>query len=62
MGQESVSQDKNCNLFVQAGYMAIPSPRQPKPGKDKYYRGGYITQVIIMICADDGANEHLLLF
>ena len=35
-------------LFVQAGYMAIPSPRQPSPGKDKYYRGGYITQVIKM--------------
>ena len=28
--------------------MAIPSPRQPSPGKDKYYRGGYITQVIKM--------------
>ena len=26
--------------------MAIPSPRQPKPGTDKYYRGGYITQVM----------------
>ena len=24
--------------------MAVPSPRQPSPGKDKYYRGGYITQ------------------
>jgi len=26
------------------GYMALPSPRQKMPGKDKYYRGGYITQ------------------
>jgi len=31
-------------LWEEAGYMAIPSPRQPSPGKDKYYRGGYITQ------------------
>ena len=35
----------------QAGYMAIPSPRQPKPGTDKYYRGGYITQVMIAMDA-----------
>ena len=34
---------------LQAGYMAIPSPRQPSPGKLKYYRGGYITQVVRMI-------------
>jgi len=32
------------SLWEEAGYMAIPSPRQPKPGTDKYYRGGYITQ------------------
>lgn len=31
-------------LWEKAGYMAIPSPRQPSPGKLKYYRGGYITQ------------------
>merc|ERR1719209_954178 len=31
-------------LWEEAGYMAIPSPRQPRPGTDKYYRGGYITQ------------------
>ena len=34
---------------LQAGYMAIPSPRQPSPGKLKYYRGGYITQVVRLI-------------
>ena len=48
-------------LFVQAGYRAIPSPRQPGPGKDKYYRGGYITQVIKMdsdiVVPLTGANE-----
>jgi len=32
-------------LFESAGYRAVPSPRQPVPGQDKYYRGGYITQV-----------------
>ena len=52
-------------LFAQAGYMAIPSPRQPSPGKDKYYRGGYITQVNKMNSAIfvplTGANEQLLL-
>eukprot|EP00095_Tigriopus_kingsejongensis_P000672 maker-scaffold340_size202118-snap-gene-0.24 protein:Tk00672 transcript:maker-scaffold340_size202118-snap-gene-0.24-mRNA-1 annotation:"PREDICTED: uncharacterized protein LOC102462580 isoform X1" len=26
------------------GYRAVPSPRQPCPGTDKYYRGGYITR------------------
>jgi len=31
-------------LFESAGYKAIPSPRQEVPGKDKYYRGGWITQ------------------
>ena len=45
--------------------MAIPSPRQPSPGKDKYYRGGYITQVIKMdsdiVVPLTGANEQLLL-
>ena len=33
--------------------MAIPSPRQPSPGKDKYYRGGYITQVNKMVIKMD---------
>lgn len=32
-------------LFENAGYRAVPSPRQPIPGQDKYYRGGYITQI-----------------
>jgi len=31
-------------LFEELGYQAIPSPRQETPGRDKYYRGGYITQ------------------
>lgn len=32
-------------LFEEAGYKAVPSPRQPSPGSDLYYRGGYTTQV-----------------
>jgi len=32
-------------MFENDGYMAVPSPRQPTPGKDKYYRGGWITQI-----------------
>jgi len=32
-------------LFEREGYLAIPSPRQPVPGEDKYYRGGWITQI-----------------
>jgi hypothetical protein len=32
-------------LFGEAGYKAVPSPRQPSPGPDLYYRGGYTTQV-----------------
>ncbi|XP_023331298.1 uncharacterized protein LOC111703559 [Eurytemora carolleeae] len=31
-------------LFEDEGYKALPSPRQPSPGQDKYYRGGYITE------------------
>jgi len=31
-------------LFEKEGYRALPSPRQPRPGKDKYYRGGFTTQ------------------
>jgi len=31
-------------LLEAEGYKAIPSDRQKTPGKDKYYRGGYITQ------------------
>jgi len=33
------------SLFESVGYKAVPSPRQPCPGSDKYYRGGWITQV-----------------
>jgi len=32
-------------LFEQNGYKAVPSPRQKKPGSQKYYCGGYITQI-----------------
>lgn len=32
-------------LFEETGYKAVPSPRQPAPDKDLYYRGGYTTQV-----------------
>merc|ERR1711970_1254261 len=33
------------SLFEAAGYRAVPSPRQPSPGTDIYYRGGYTAQV-----------------
>eukprot|EP00090_Calanus_glacialis_P016318 TRINITY_DN25571_c0_g1_i1.p1 TRINITY_DN25571_c0_g1~~TRINITY_DN25571_c0_g1_i1.p1 ORF type:complete len:317 (-),score=83.23 TRINITY_DN25571_c0_g1_i1:111-950(-) len=33
------------SMFESAGYKAVPSPRQPYPGQDKYYRGGWITQI-----------------
>jgi len=33
------------SLFERAGYKAVPSPRQPSPGTDLYYRGGYTAQV-----------------
>ncbi|TRY78650.1 hypothetical protein TCAL_06616 [Tigriopus californicus] len=32
-------------LLEGQGFRALPSPRQPIPGEDKYYRGGYITNV-----------------
>ena len=31
-------------MLEEAGYRSCPSPRQPSPGEDKYYKGGYITQ------------------
>ena len=31
-------------MLEEAGYRSCPSPRQPWPGADKYYKGGYITQ------------------
>merc|ERR1712106_918499 len=33
------------DLFESAGYKAVPSPRQPSPKKDLYFRGGYTAQV-----------------
>jgi len=32
-------------MLEEEGYPSIPSPRQPVPGEDKYYRGGHITQI-----------------
>jgi len=32
-------------MFEEEGYLACPSPRQTAPGGDKYYKGGYITQI-----------------
>ena len=31
-------------MLESEGYLAFPSPRQPRPGKDKYLRGGFITR------------------
>jgi N-formylglutamate amidohydrolase len=31
-------------LLEGRGYRAVPSPRQPGPGEERYYRGGHITQ------------------
>ena len=31
-------------MFEEEGFFACPSPRQKSPGRDKYYKGGYITQ------------------
>merc|ERR1719347_1023591 len=39
-GEESLG-----SMFEKSGYRAVPSPRQTKPGEDKYYSGGWITQV-----------------
>ena len=33
------------SMLEDNGYRAVPSPRQPHPGEDKYYRGGWITQI-----------------
>ncbi|XP_023322048.1 uncharacterized protein LOC111696624 isoform X2 [Eurytemora carolleeae] len=32
-------------LLEEEGYKAVPSPRQHAPGKQRYYTGGFITQV-----------------
>lgn len=31
-------------LLEEAGYRAVPSPRQECPGEERYYKGGHITQ------------------
>jgi len=33
------------SMLERQGYRAVPSDRQPYPGEDKYYKGGWITQV-----------------
>lgn len=33
------------SMFENAGYKAVPSSRQPYPGTEKYYKGGWITQI-----------------
>jgi len=33
------------SMIESGGYKAVPSPSQPYPGMDKYYRGGWITQI-----------------
>ena len=30
-------------MWEREGYKAVPSPRQPAPNDESYYRGGYIT-------------------
>jgi len=44
--QELVSgKDSLGSLLELEGVRSVPSPRQPSPGEDAYYAGGYITQV-----------------
>merc|ERR1719234_1136588 len=31
-------------ILERSGYQAVPSPRQPGPGDQRYYKGGFITQ------------------
>jgi len=33
------------SMIERQGYRAVPSHRQPYPGEDKFYKGGWITQV-----------------
>ena len=30
-------------MWEREGYKAVPSPRQPAPNEESYYRGGFIT-------------------
>lgn len=46
-------------LFENAGFQAVPSPRQHYPGKEKYYKGGYITQT--HGSSEDGAIDAIQL-
>ncbi|TRY78651.1 hypothetical protein TCAL_06615 [Tigriopus californicus] len=43
--QELVVGHESFGAFLEAeGYRCVPSPRQPSPGMEKYFRGGYITR------------------
>ena len=44
--QEILSGNQSLGAMFEAeGYLSFPSHRQPAPGEDKYYRGGYITEI-----------------
>lgn len=41
-----ISGSESLGAFLeQEGFLAVPSPRKPTPGSDKYYRGGFITNI-----------------
>ena len=45
-GEELLTGGRSLGAMLEGrGFNAIPSPRQPAPGEDSYFDGGYITQV-----------------